>query len=210
MTTVPYSVEIEYPVFLSEEVDFNEINAIVAGNAYQALLSERERSVLMEQSEDDWGFNDGNSYVSTFRVTLISEQAISIKISANEYYSGAAHGQNASWGLNYYRNPLREIHLQEILKSPVEDLKRISDYCIAHLEAENHSSEPDDWIRDGASPKWDNFSSFVITEEGIRIFFQPYQVSCYADGERCILLTSRFLESLINNDTALKKLWGFF
>lgn len=39
-----------------------------------------------------------------------------------------------------------------------------------------------DWVSDGAAPREENYSSFVITDDAITILFDPYQVAPYAFG----------------------------
>lgn len=202
-----YEVDIEYPVFREDTQGLVELNAVLRGDAYHELIREREDGYVAEEPDDDWWAEVGNAYASTYHVALFHEAAISIRISANSYGAGAAHGHHASWGINYYRAPLRIVRLPSIFKNPREAIKAISTYCVRHLEAENHSTETDDWVREGAAPKWENFNAFVISPKGIEILFQTYQVGCYADGPREVLLTSRFLEPLLNEDEPLLRAW---
>ncbi|MFR5645408.1 MAG: RsiV family protein [Bilophila wadsworthia] len=53
-------------------------------------------------------------------------------------------------------------------------------------------------------PEAENFSSFALTPEGIRIFFQPYQVAPWAAGSQVVDIP---LDALADAGPRLS-LWG--
>ena len=62
----------------------------------------------------------------------------------------------------------------------------------------------DDMLRSGTAPEAENFSSFALTPEGIRIFFQPYQVAPWAAGSQVVDIP---LDALADAGPRLS-LWG--
>ena len=62
----------------------------------------------------------------------------------------------------------------------------------------------DDMLRSGTAPEAENFSSFALTPEGIRIFFQPYQVAPWAAGPQVVDIP---LDALADAGPRLS-LWG--
>jgi len=54
-----------------------------------------------------------------------------------------------------------------------------------------------DWIERGTLPQETSFSAFVVTNQGLKIYFQEYQVSSYANGIREVLVPWRVLEHLL-------------
>jgi hypothetical protein len=207
---VRYSVNIEYPYFLLDDPEFSVVNAIFTGEAHDALVSECTRAFDPNDSEiDEWWADQGNFYASSYTVATLSEHLLSVKTSVHTFCAGAAHGVTGSFGKNYFLRPLRKVVLEDQFHNPEEALNAVSQYCISQLEAESHRDEPDQWIREGAGPSWSNFESFVVTNSSIVLLFPPYQVSCFAEGEREVLVSSRFLLPLLAQSSLLLKAWGY-
>ena len=43
-------------------------------------------------------------------------------------------------------------------------------------------SHDEQWVMSGAGPEEKNFSSFNVTDKGLLITFDEYQIDCYAAG----------------------------
>jgi hypothetical protein len=56
------------------------------------------------------------------------------------------------------------------------------------------------WIERGTKPSYDSFPHFVLTNEGLRLFFEEYQVSSYSDGVMSALIPWSVLESVLSDD----------
>jgi hypothetical protein len=206
--SLKFSVEIEFPQFKNKNDDFTALNAIFAGEAYSSLLDERSNANGVEIEEDEWWAKLGNAYASSYSISLFSDEILSVRTSIYTYGAGAAHGNHATFGKNFLLNPLRKLDLIGCFADPPYALSAISDYCISHLERENHDQEPNDWVRRGASAEWGNFDSFYVTSNDLVIVFQPYEVGCFAEGEREVPLGPRFLSPLLATQSPLRTLWG--
>lgn len=57
-----------------------------------------------------------------------------------------------------------------------------------------------DWIADGAGAKEENYRSFVVTDTGITILFDPYQVAPWSDGAIDISIPVASAGSTIKKD----------
>jgi hypothetical protein len=44
------------------------------------------------------------------------------------------------------------------------------------------------WIQEGAGPRTDNFARWALVEEGLTIFFDPYQVAPWAAGPQAVTI----------------------
>lgn len=203
-----FSVEIEYPHFISTKEDYLALNALLEGEAYSSLLAERTSAGEFDASPEGWWTEMGNSYTSSFHITLFKEDIISISTSLYTYGAGAAHGNHATFGKNYFLNPLRSFNLQDLFSNPSDALSKISSFCVYYLEFENHDAAPNEWVRSGAGPAWKNFSSFYLTSSELVIVFQPYEVGCYAEGQRLVPLSSRFLSPILVPGSPLANLFG--
>jgi hypothetical protein len=64
----------------------------------------------------------------------------------------------------------------------------------------NDEYADEEWIKDGAGPKLENYDKFVITENAFVFYFPPYQVSPYALGERQIVMPLNQLKEILNEE----------
>jgi len=130
---------------------------------------------------------------------------ISIKFLTEVYYAGAAHPSHAIWGVNYSLTSGKSINLSDLFKKDANYLKVISDYSIKELtekakkQGKEEGYEPDlNWIKEGASPKEENFAYFNLTEKDVIIHFNEYQVDCYAAGPKDVLIPYGTLKDIID------------
>ncbi len=57
-----------------------------------------------------------------------------------------------------------------------------------------HTKLGEEMLLEGTQPISDNFQHFVMTKDGILIFFEPYQVAPYAEGSfRILIPNSKFV-----------------
>jgi hypothetical protein len=50
--------------------------------------------------------------------------------------------------------------------------------------------------RSGGRSKYENFEKFLFTKSGLRILFDPYEVSCYTEGRRDVLIQVLLLSGI--------------
>jgi Protein of unknown function (DUF3298)/HNH endonuclease/Deacetylase PdaC len=205
---IKFSVQVDYPQFLSNTTDLQNLNAILRGDAISALVAERTSAQEIEAKEDEWWADHGNAYASSFSISLFTESLVSIRTTVYSYGAGAAHGNHHTHGQNFQLDPLRKLSLFSLLQDPDAALLQISKFCTTYLENENGSGQFEGWVSEGTKPEWENFEYFYLTNEAIVICFPPYQVGSFADGEREVVLSQRFLTPLLKDDSPLLKLWG--
>lgn len=131
---------------------------------------------------------------------------ISIKFLTEVYYAGAAHPSHAIWAVNYSLTSGKAINLSDLFKKDSDYLKVLSDYSIKELsekakkQAKEEGYEPDyNWIKEGASPKAENFAYFNLTEKDVIIHFNEYQVDCYAAGPKDVVIPYSNLKDIIDH-----------
>jgi hypothetical protein len=100
--------------------------------------------------------------------------------------------------LNYDLKAGKVLELSELFKGGSDYLKVISDYCIQILAKRNVGE--DQWRRDGAGPKGDNYKSWSLLRGGLLISFDPYQVASYADGPQEVLIPFGALQAIMKPD----------
>jgi hypothetical protein len=110
-----------------------------------------------------------------------------ISVVFQEYnFEGGAHGATIFIPLNYNIKTGQEIKLADVFPGQSDYLQKISDSCIADLTKQitkSLGSTDGTWIKDGAGPKEENFSTFLINKDNIIFYFPQYQVAYYAAGD---------------------------
>jgi hypothetical protein len=110
----------------------------------------------------------------------------SFTINESSYDSGAAHSSQSVFALNYSLSDGSLISLSNIFASGSNYLSLISNYTKSNLETQLSAGgnvADEDMINSGAGPTASNFSQFLITDDGLEIIFNEYQVADYAAGQ---------------------------
>lgn len=97
-------------------------------------------------------------------------------------YTGGAHGNLDLIALNYSLingQRLNFVDIFEDVDGALELLSRLSRDILSRRLA---GGSPSQMILDGTAPTLNNFASIGLTPEGIRIYFQPYQVAPWSAG----------------------------
>lgn len=128
-------------------------------------------------------------------VELANEGFISVFFD-NSTYSGGAHPNSESFTVNFDLKRGNRIELRDLFQSNSEYLKRVSDYSVADLKRQQSDFSDSDWIKRGAGPTAKNFRSWNVTEKGLRINFDPYQVAAYAAGPQEVLIPYSVLKDI--------------
>ena len=153
----------------------------------------------------------GSYFEAEYNVTLATKDLISVWFGVNTFYEGAAHGNHNSTVFNYDLNAGRELKLKELFKPNSNYLKVISDYAIKDLTeqigAETSGGDPDtDWIREGAGPKEENYKSWNLSDKGLEINFDPYQVAPYAAGPHEVVIPLSALKDVLDPNGPLGRM----
>lgn len=119
------------------------------------------------------------------------------------YTNGAAHPGHYSMTVNYDLDQGRELTLGDLFASGSNYLETISAYCIAEL-----SKQPffDGAFTTGADPTPENYRNWNISENGLLITFDEYQVAPYAAGAQEVLVPYERLSALIDPQGPLRSL----
>lgn len=94
-------------------------------------------------------------------------------------YTGGAHGMQVRKTFAFNQQG-QLLTISNLFSNGLDGLASFSKLVQAELLKREGVEK--DWVRDGASPKEENYKSFVVTDEGITVLFDPYQVAPYAFG----------------------------
>jgi hypothetical protein len=222
-----YAFDVEYPQLPNRSNSLSEINLCIA--AFVTHLFQGFRSLAIE------GASDKAEMKKTFPVTahdallighkvwMITDDLLSIELPVWSYHAGAAHGNRTTHTLNFRLNPPLQLGLRDIFSPDHLHSKYVgvlSQFCVndLHKQKSPRFDDPkqhedwlarmqDDWILRGAGPENNNFEGFVFTTEGLRIFFDEYQVGSYAEGRYEVLVPYSVLSPLLRND--IKRLLAY-
>ena len=147
-----------------------------------------------------------NNYLETsYSVELANDNIVSLYFQ-NSDFEGGAHPNHYSFTLNYDLKSGKEVKLADLFKPNSNYLQKISDYSIQKLKIEAGEMSDEEWIKTGAGPEADNFSSWNITDKGILITFDPYQVAAYAAGPQEVLIPYSQLKNILRDGSAVSGL----
>ena len=97
-------------------------------------------------------------------------------------YTAGAHGQLNLLSLNYAPKTGKPVALLDVFASPTVALQAMSSYAEAVLSRRLGDMKVDDMLHEGLLPEADNFATFAVTPDGLRVYFPPYQVAPWAAG----------------------------
>ncbi len=199
-----YSITSTYPVFsLSNAEAQKNLNDNIV------LLVNQETGAY--KSSFDGTANPGGQYgASTFALTFSIDanqtlkNILPIKFNEDFYSAGAAHPGATIVTANYDLTSGEPISLVSLFRPGSQYLDVLSSYSINALEDKLGADTSADTIAVGAGPKEDNFGTFLITDQGLLVIFNEYQVASYAAGEQEITIPYSSLKNILNPMGALR------
>ena len=171
--------------FTEDSTAFRRINAYLDDLYAEAIaVTERVRDGLKEEYDweyfEKWGpdfveFSD-NAYVCFF-----DEDYVGICMSWYQYTQGAAHGMYGSMYYMFDRHTGERLYITDMVNnSPREICEIIAPY----IEAVSYWGTDEEGWETGILEE----GRFFLTEEGIGIHFDVYEIDSYAAGEKEIIV----------------------
>jgi len=201
---VPYDISVEFPQFLPDEGDLAELNVVVQASALSRLQEYRRHRIMAPDATPP---TTADGYWESFEVSLFTDDLISIKYSIGIYFAGAMHPNHFTRTANYQRDPLIPLQLGDIFVDEAAAISVISRYSQAALARQKHEDHPDAWIADGAGPDAKNFQAFNISQSGLLLTFDPYQVGAYAEGPYQVHIPNSEFTGILSPTTDVATTW---
>jgi hypothetical protein len=209
-----YEIEAEYPQITgSTEPNYEKFNqaarAIVLRKVgdFRKEMAPQEDEVTLDSPEE--GSESMRSDLGIgYSVALARDDLISVEFSVGTYYRGAAHPNSYTEPLNFDLKNGKAIRLLDVFKPGSKYLQAISSYSIQDLKKQSKEKGADamlddDWIQRGAGPAGENYKSWTITQKGLAVNFDSYQVAPYAAGPQEVLIPYSALKDIIKPDGPL-------
>jgi len=187
-STKPFDIEIVYPYVASLD-NFNQLVKDIVDkqlNDFKTFSLENDTAVK-ETDPVDYEKYPRSYYLSIgYEKGQIDDNIASVVLIV-ETFTGGAHGAHYPISVNYDVKNKKEIKLADLFLGQDNYLQKISDYCIANLTIQMKQRVEQQyidyqWIKEGAGPKEENYSIFLIDKDSIKFYFPEYQVAAYAVG----------------------------
>ena len=143
----------------------------------------------------------GSSFDLQFAVIGQRADIWSIKFDISYYSDGAAHPGHYSRTLNYDLQNGRELTLNELFIAGTNYLLVISDECRVQLAARDIAFE---MSAAGADPLAENYQRWNLSNDGLIITFDEYQVAAYAAGPQIVTVPFSSLQTVLNLQSAIR------
>jgi len=196
-----FEITIEYPEIAGVNPAFAAKFNQLSKSRSMALYAAFKKDMMAQTAADLRNFPKGmtNTLDVNYSIEWATDEIISISF-INSTYTGGAHGNYLTETLNFDLKNGKELKLADLFQTGVNYLKTISDYSIADLKTKLDEMSDDDWIKNGAGPSAENYSSWNLTKKGLMITFDPYQVAAYAAGMQNVMIPYSKLENVWRKD----------
>jgi hypothetical protein len=196
------SIEIKQPVLAgapdSQVAAFNKAADEIVKKAidgFKATLLEIQGTGIPDNLPPDLPTSTIQVWYNALTAT---SNLISIRFDVGYYARGAAHPGGYSVTLNYDLKAGKVLALADLFQPGSKYLQVIADYCVKELKAKERLDFPE-----GAEPTKVNYRNWNITEGGLLISFDEYQVAPYVAGPQEVIVPYSELKSIIKADGPL-------
>ncbi len=176
-----YSIDIEYPQIGVEKAD-KEIKEI-----FESQAADFKKEAQPYPTERDGALN---SLYARYEYNFFRSKYVNFVFSVTTD-TGGAHPFTDALTLIYDFTSGQRLFLKDLFLPETDYLTEISRLAIKDLQRQLASEEAgadQEWLASGAGPSEVNFKNFVLTEQGVKFIFPPYQVAPYAAGEKEVLI----------------------
>lgn len=193
-----YEIKCQFPTF-NESLGPNaaNLNKIIE-KLIEEKVNESKSGFEKRETKSKMG-----SYLNIgYTVHHPSKNILSVVFAIESYSKGAAHPNHWTHTLTYDLKSGKSMSLAKVLNNDTNYLRKISNICIAQLKKKKGLDEY--WIKNGAGPKKENYSSFFLDKSGIEIIFDEYKVGPYSAGPQSVKISYSKLKDLINPQLELE------
>lgn len=173
----------------------------LAGHLDQIVAGERE---AFDENLAEWEPGEPG-WISTFdvdgSVLWAAPPIVSIVLDFSVYYAGAAHPGHYAITVVWDAGRGRALTTRDVFREGWEEI--VSREAIPVLERDLGEMADPGWIAEGAGPLAENFRRWALVEQGVLVFFDPYQVAPYAAGPQAVTIPHAALAEVAAPDGPL-------
>jgi hypothetical protein len=202
-----YTVDAEYPQ-IEGDARFDGFNREARSLVTKDVAAFKTAETEETDAEADLPAETQDSTMNLgYEIRYATDDLISVEFIEGTYSRGAAHGNSNTTVLNYDVKNGKKLALADLFNPKSNFLSVISAYCMKDLRDRAAKEEgtmlQEDMIKEGASPRADNYRACAITRKGLWVTFDPYQVAAYAGGPQHVLVPYSVLKDNIKPDGPL-------
>lgn len=188
---------------VEEKTEHYTITAVYPKTSSDAI-SMYFKSFVDEQvsqfKEDTSWVNDTESASDGDLSLDISYKAVNVSTAQNyvflvNSYTGGAHGLQFRKTFSFNKEG-QLLTLANMFSNGIEGLTDFSK--LVQKELLKREGADKDWIADGTAPREENYRAFVVTDTGLTVLLDPYQVAPYSDGAIDISILSSDFAKIAN------------
>ena len=181
-----YQADIDIPEIAGEP----QLNSLISDKIngwYDSFISEAELNSQMARD-----FGQPFTFENQWKVTLNTDDCTSLLLTSYQFVGGAnGEEKMASFTWNKLTDSLMSLEqiLPLVLKQP--DLASLATVCREELTvalAAQNDSDLQAMIQKGTEPVPANYDVFTISEKGLTIYFEKYQVAPGSSGSQAVLI----------------------
>ncbi len=206
MQSTPFSETGNAPAYtITAQIPFLQGSDDARVTAFNSLLNQTVQDQINQFRSDTLAFAPnppiaaGSSFDMQYSVIGQRGDVWSIKFDISFYVDGAAHPAHYSVTLNYNLQSGNMIYLDQLFFPGSPYLQVVSDLCKAQLAARDIGF---DLFSAGADPLPENYQRWNISDAGLTITFDEYQVAPYAAGPQIVVIPFAELQGSINPQSA--------
>ncbi|MBP6858194.1 MAG: DUF3298 domain-containing protein [Candidatus Pacebacteria bacterium] len=188
---------------VSEKTEHYDINAVypktnsdIITNYFKSYV---ENQIVTFKEDTSW-VNEIQSASSAsltldINYSFVGSDNVQNYIFSTASYTGGAHGLQFRKTFSFNKEG-QLLTLSNIFFNGLDDLNAFS--TLVQKELSKRSDVNQEWLSDGAGPNPENYQSFVVTDQGITVLFDPYQVASYASGNIDISIPTSSFSKIAN------------
>lgn len=179
--------------YLSAEISYPKSNLLVKNKVlseYYSWASDTEIFKMTDQTAKDMGLQEGMGYQYQAEYQLATSSDTTSYVYDIYTFTAGAHGSaytkvysfdNAGKEIDIAKS-LTDTQIQKMSKIAFEDIKK---QMLKNLEANSEDAAEinTEWLKEGTSPKRENYSVAWYEGEDLVVYFGQYQVAPYVFGE---------------------------
>lgn len=198
-TTTKLVVDVWYPkiIGLTDEQKQNQINEKIT-QLVKNQIDQFKKNINPNEEISEQDVKNG--ITMRYTVGQVNDRIVSIVFPVSTYYMGAAHPNTVNITFNYDLTDNKELQLKDLFKVDSNYLQMLSQISRQDLITQLKADIPEieEFVNPGTEPKEENFKSFVLLSEAIKLIFDPYQVAPYVAGTREVVIPLTKMQSVLN------------
>ena len=144
--------------------------------------------------------SNGSYFDLKYELIFKGDTFYSLQFKISAYAQGAAHPSNRIVSFNYDLARGQVISLDQLFSPGSDYLQIISDYCKSELAKREIAFDSQ---QQGADALPENYQNWNISDNGLVIVFNEYQVAAYAAGPQIVVIPYSVLKPVINPQNVL-------